>query len=393
MAFTPGYNQTESQEMMTLSAIAYAGENTNNYLLIKQAIEQELAASSLLGGNFKLVWLGISPDWANLMYVARDSRETARFAVVVRGTDWNFLTDWKDDFDVIDTHDWPTANPPNSSIYVAQGSWDGLQALLATTSNVFNMTPPSIVMPTPMELFFMAEALGSTYDTDIDIFVTGHSLGGAMATVVGLWLADTTSKWVLRPNKVNFKTYTFASPTVGNQDFVSYYNGQTGNTQVQWQAFRVYNEQDAIPFGYGNLGSLPENGIPLTFFFGLELVSAIVVVQTALTEAKVSYVQVESTSNGTAVGLSNNPPSSKWPPSCNNPAADWTDYACWVGYEHDHNTYLFLLDAPVVDIPQRAVDTASIAAMPLRTAGAPAGVADSTVPAAQPSPPPVARQI
>ena len=368
MSFTQGYDLSESQEMMTLSAIAYAGENTNNYQQIKQAIEQEMAASSVLGGNFQLVWLGISPDWANLMYLARDTRQTARFAVVVRGTDWNFLTDWKDDFDVIDTHDWPTANPPNASIYVAQGAWDGLQALLATTSNVFNMTPPPIEMPTSLEMFLMSEALSSTYDTDVDIFVTGHSLGGAMATVVGLWLADTTSKWVLRPNKINFKTYTYASPTVGNQDFANYYNGQTANAQVQWQAFRVYNEQDAIPSGYGNLGSLPENGIPITFFFGLELVAAIGVVETALTDAKVSYVQVESTSNGTAVGLSNIPPSSTYPPPSTQPASDWTGYAGWVGYEHDHNLYLVLLGAPVVDIPQRAVDTASIAAMPVKAA-------------------------
>jgi hypothetical protein len=386
MAFTPGYDLTESQEMMTLSAIAYAAEDSNNYQQIQQAIEQELAASSVLGGNFQLVWLGISPDWANLMYVARDSRETARFAVVVRGTDWNFLTDWKDDFDVLKTHDWPTANPPNPSIYVARGAWDGLQALLATTSNLFNMTPPAIVLPTPMVTLFMAESLWNTYDTDIDIYVTGHSLGGAMATVVGLWLADTASTWVLRPNKVNFKTYTFASPTVGNQDFANYYNGQTANSQVQWQAFRVYNDQDAVPFGYGNLANLPENGIPLEFFFGLELVGAIGVIQTALTDAKVSYVQVESTSNGTAVGLNNNPPSSKWPPNCTNPAADWTDYACWVGYEHDHNTYLFLLGAPAVDIPQRAVDTASIAAMPVRAAGAAA-----TVPAPPPGEAPISQ--
>ncbi len=366
MSFTPGYDLTEAQEMMTLSSIAYAAEDTNNYKQIKWAIEQELGAASVLGKSFQLVWLGISPDWANLLYVARDTREPARFVVVVRGTDWNFLTDWKDDFDVICTHDWPTANPPNPSIYVAQGSWDGLQALLAATSNVFNMTPPAIPLPTPLEDFFLAETLESTHDTDVDIFVTGHSLGGAMATVVGLWLAETASKWVLRPHKVNVKTYTFASPTVGNQDFADHYNGQTANPQVQWQAFRVYNEQDAIPFAYADLRNLPENGIPLTFLFGLEVAFTVGGVLTALADAKVSYVQVESTSNGTAVGLSNNPPTPKCPPPCTNPAAGWEDFACWVKYEHGLNTYLSLLGAPTIDIPQCAVDTASIAATPLK---------------------------
>lgn len=370
MFFKSGYQKTEAQEMMTLSTIAYAAEDTNNYRQIRLAIAKELGASSVLAKNFQLVWLGISPDWANLMYVARDIRETARYAVVVRGTDWNFLADLKQDFCVLEKHDWPTASPPNPSIYVAEGAWDGLQALLATTSNVVNMTPPPIEMPATMESFFLAEALGSTFDTDLDIFVTGHSLGGAMATVVGLWLSETASKWVLRPQKVNFKTYTFASPTVGNQDFARYYNGQTNNSQVGWEAFRVYNEQDAIPFAYADMKDLAENGIPLTGIFGFEVAFSAGLVNTELTDNNVSYVQVESTSDGTAVGLNNNPPSSKWPPNCNNPAASWIDYACWVSYEHEPNTYLFLLGAPAVDIPQRAVNTASIAAMPVKSAGA-----------------------
>jgi hypothetical protein len=114
----------------------------------------------------------------------------------------------------------------------------------------------------------------------------------------------------------------------------------------------------------------------------LELDPSLLVVQGALDAAGVSYVQVESTSNGTAVGLNNNPPSSKWPPTCNDPAAGWSDFACWVSYEHDHNTYLFLLGAPAVGIPQRAVDTASIATMPLKAPGA--AVAESAVKTAIP---------
>ena len=51
-----------------------------------------------------------------------------------RGTDWNFLTDWVDDFDVLHTHDWPTASPADAAILVAQGSWDGLQAVLSALS-------------------------------------------------------------------------------------------------------------------------------------------------------------------------------------------------------------------------------------------------------------------
>jgi hypothetical protein len=366
MSFTVGYEPIESQEMMTLSAIAYAGEDTNDYQQIKQAIETEIANSASLGGNFTLVWLGISPDLANLVYVARDSRAAARFAVVARGSDWDFLEDWVDDFDVICTHDWPTAIPANPAIYVAQGSWDGLQALLSATSNVFDPTQPSYSPPTPLAPFLQAQAIQGADSTDLDLYVTGHSLGGAMATVLGLWLADTAATWGLLANKVNFKTYTFASPTVGNQAFVNYYNGQTANQQSQWQAFRVYNEQDAVPFAYANLIGVPGDGVPLTFDFTLELTALLAGINAALLLAGVSYVQVESVSGGTALGLNNHPPSPQWPPSCNDPAGDWSDFGCWVGYEHDHNTYLFLLGAATVDIPQRAIDVRSISVTSLR---------------------------
>jgi len=363
MSFSPKYVQQEAQEMMTLSAVAYAGEGTNDYGKIEAAIEAAMASSPIVGKNYQLVWLGVSSDFGNVMYIARDNRAPARFAVVVRGTDWDFLSDLKEDFDVLSTNPWPTAQPPDPSIYVAAGAWSGLQTLTGLTSNLFNMTPPAIPQPSSMITLFMAEALWNTYDTDVDIFVTGHSLGGAMATVVGLWLSDTASRWVLRPNKVNVKSYTFAAPTVGNSSFASYYDAQPGNKQVGWSAFRVHIQEDDVPYAYQSLGEIPENGIPVSFGFGLEVVAAVSAAQATLSSYNVSYVQVGSASNGTAVTLSNNPPSTQYPPPSNaaNPATSWTEYSVWVGYEHDHNLYLTLLGAPIVDLPQSAVDTAAIA--------------------------------
>ncbi|HET7234068.1 MAG TPA: lipase family protein [Longimicrobium sp.] len=374
MTFKIGYDNTEAQEMMTLSAIAYAGESTNNYPQIQDAIAGQIQASPTLGGNFRLVWLGISPDWANLVYIAQDTRHTARFAVVVRGTDWDFLTDWVDDFDVLGTTGWPTASPPNGGIQVAQGSWDGLQALLATTSNVFGMTPPAGVLPTTLIDLFGGIALSSTYDTDVDIFVTGHSLGGAMATVLGLWLADTVSTWKLRPHKVNLKSYTFAAPTVGNQAFANYYNGQTANTQVQWQAFRIFNEQDAIPHGYADLAGIAHDGVPLEWAFrDFELIPTLDVIRSTLWVAGVRYVDVGVQANGTARGLNNVPPSTQYPPSedgASGHADSFETFGHWVAYEHDHNLYLTLLGAPVVPVEQAAVNVASIASLPMHTRGA-----------------------
>lgn len=376
------YSVSDAQVLMTLAAIAYAGEG-GTPSQIQADIEAALSAAPLTSG-YSLTWLGITSDLANLVYVSQGG---GALNVAVRGTDWNFLVNWLDDFDVIHQHDWPTASPPDPSIRVAQGSWDGLTALLGTTSPVFG-SGSSTAVSLASYLQSQAQAADDAGNT-LTINVTGHSLGGAMATVLGLWIADTVPSWSLPANTVVMNSYTFAAPTVGNQAFVDYYNGQPANTQVVWQAFRVYNEQDVVPHAYANLDGLVTSGIPMTLGLALQVGAVVAVVNTILQNYGVSYVQVGSAAAGTAVGLNNDPPAAGTTPSCAsgsgtnacaNPAATISDFACWACYEHDHNLYLTLLGASPVSVTPRALDVASIAGLQPRVVraqnivGAPAGV-------------------
>jgi hypothetical protein len=59
------------------------------------------------------------------------------------------------------------------------------------------------------------------------ILLTGHSLGGAMAQIIGLWLDD---------DGYDVQIYTFGSPKISNVDF-----GDDDH-------FRVYLKDDPIPF-------------------------------------------------------------------------------------------------------------------------------------------------
>ena len=290
MAFPAGYVIAEAQEAISLSGIAYQGEG-GDYAVIWAAIKAALASSPVLRSHFTLVWLGIGPQSANLLYIAQDDRAPARFALVSRGTDWDFLLDWVDDFDVLDTHDWPSASPPDSSICVAQGSWDGLQAIVTATSQ-----------PNGLTLIQFLQQIVATTPTELDLFVTGHSLGGALATILGLSLADTVAQWS-GTAAVSMKTYTFASPTTGNQAYANYYNGRSGLSAVAWQAFRVFNEQDLVPHAYADIGGIPESGIPLSPTLSLVASAFAGIIQATLEKNGVSYVQV-----GNGVPLSNNPP-------------------------------------------------------------------------------------
>lgn len=355
------YSNSDAQVLMTLAATAYAGEGGTTSQ-IQAAITSALAAAELTS-SYTLTWLGISSDMSNLVYVAQGG---GALNVAVRGTDWNFLENWVDDFDVIHQHGWPTASPPNSDIMVAQGAWDGLTALLGTTSQVFGSGSSTAVS---LADYLQSQATAaSNAGTQLTINVTGHSLGGAMATVLGLWIADTVPSWKLTANTVVLNSYTFAAPTVGNQAFVDYYNGQPANTQVVWQAFRVWNEQDVVPHAYGNLNTVVTSGIPLhgIVFVG-ELIFFISGVETALQEAGVSYIQVLGSGHGLdnanqQAGTSSCTSGGNTNP-CPNPAESMSDFACWACYEHDHNTYLKLLGAPTTSVLCRALDVASIAAM------------------------------
>ena len=342
MAFPTGYVLEEAQEAITLSAIAYQGEG-GDYDTIKAAIISKLGTPIGQGGYVTLVWLGISPDFANLLYVVQDTSMSGRYALVARGTDWNFLTDWIDDFDVLHTHDWPSASPPDPSILVAQGSWDGLQALLTMTSQ-----------PEGVTLVAVLQQLSTTAGTSgFDLFITGHSLGGALATILGLYLADTVSQWAGNASPISMKTYTFASPTTGNQTYADYYDGLSDLSNISWQAFRVFNEQVIIPFSYADIEGIVDSGIPLSLLLSLTVAAMAAMVQTLLDDTGVTYVQV---GNGQPLSTSDTTDQ----PSCASPAITLDDFACWVDYEHSSLTYMTMLGLTTDDLEDYSIDLTTI---------------------------------
>jgi hypothetical protein len=67
------------------------------------------------------------------------------------------------------------------------------------------------------------------------LFVTGHSLGGALATLAAKGFAASC------PGVPRLTCYTYGSPMVGNDDFVEDYNAKVPET------YRMVNDQDVVP--------------------------------------------------------------------------------------------------------------------------------------------------
>ena len=147
--------------------------------------------------------------------------------VALRGT--ATTTEWWNDFqwDLV-----PFTQVPGGN--VAQGFWD--------IYNTFGTMIPGQQQSTPAPATFAADVAeaatgglaGGVDPAGLPIVVTGHSLGGALATLL---VADLTANTPLKP-----QAWTFASPNVGDAIFAARYGALS---TVSW---RIYNQVDVVPY-------------------------------------------------------------------------------------------------------------------------------------------------
>ena len=74
--------------------------------------------------------------------------------------------------------------------------------------------------------------------SDWKVYTTGHSLGGALATLMAAALAERNRREM---TNMTLSMYNFGSPRVGNEKFVYEYNRWVSDS------FRLVNEADAVP--------------------------------------------------------------------------------------------------------------------------------------------------
>jgi triacylglycerol lipase len=77
--------------------------------------------------------------------------------------------------------------------------------------------------------------------SNMPVFVTGHSLGGAIATLAALDLAVNATN-LPRPTM-----YTFAAPRIGDPQFAGLFDARFGNVDIT-SSWRVVNKHDLVPY-------------------------------------------------------------------------------------------------------------------------------------------------
>jgi hypothetical protein len=228
------------------------------------------------------------------------------FALAIQGT--KDVMDLLNDFQV----ERQPAFSPISGAAIAIGSQDGLKDILALQTS----------QGTGQTLKDFLVGLGS----DSQLLLTGHSLGGNVASVLAPWVAanvpafgGTEGGKVITGLPPSLTTITFAAPTAGNGAFASFLNGQSN-----YQAF--FNTNDVVPHVWAASGPWSAYNIERLFPApgpnpAPDLVKNLIQTRmAALSKLKISYTQT----NGTSFTFPTVPASGKDP---------WV----WeLGYQHNY---------------------------------------------------------
>jgi hypothetical protein len=288
------------------------------------------------GGLWRVVWLGLGPDNANMAYIAQNLDGSNQFAVVVRGTVGS-LTDMMEDLDVGTVVPFTDGGSP-TEISVAAGAMAAFTQVV--TAGGIVGTPaqqeledaagaPELAIPSGATLTGALAALLSVAPSTPrpTVYVTGHSLGGCVATMLATYLQAQT--WA--PSDPQFALVTFAAPTAGPGSFAGYVDHRP------WSPYATYaNEYDLIPRAWWDLEEpKKDDWYPNP---GPKADEQVKILLTQLDKLRKGNVYVQPNAKKTVML---NPHYHTHDPVHVHKTTD--DFMAQVAYQHANNTYLALL--------------------------------------------------
>jgi hypothetical protein len=97
--------------------------------------------------------------------------------------------------------------------------------------------------------------MGQPAQAGVDLWVCGHSQGGAIAPALALYAAQTHGHWTAgAPDRVAIRTFTTGAPSSGNRDFAALYDSELvgPGPEGRKRTVRVNNRNDFGPLGWAD---------------------------------------------------------------------------------------------------------------------------------------------
>ena len=198
-------------------------------------------------GKWDIVWgpCVVAPSTfyypTNAMYVAQSASDPANYVIAVAGTNPYSVFDWMIE-DALVHAQLPWLFDETGGAAISLGTGIGLAILL-------NMIP---TVDRPGAGKTLRQFLFDIEDKNIILTTAGHSLGGALAPALGLWLMDIQRLW--DPFKrAKLASLPTGGPTAGNDVFAAY-------SDCKLPTSRWWNSLDVVPQAWNTrlLSRIPE---------------------------------------------------------------------------------------------------------------------------------------
>ncbi len=224
------YNKKEALHLMQLCSLIYEPEKKikekitqqykfNDFFYFSKRSHKSMWSKGFLKLFYIFLKSRISIVDLQFMKLSRYDKDIKKEIIILVFQGSQELEDWITNISMKETHYFGKEK-------VHQGFYDSLKIFLRTISNKKFSTKEKKMYHLNKDIDFLNE--------NCKIILTGHSLGGAIATLAGCYFHDLGIK------KENISIYTFGAPPVGDEAFSTTY-------EFKLNLYRVINENDIVP--------------------------------------------------------------------------------------------------------------------------------------------------
>lgn len=240
--FSPTYQQ---QQFFTLSMLI---NRAVHHHFSQEQLQQSLSEFATSIGQWSIVWgpYYYQPSSAagivNALYVAK---QDSTLVVSVSATREKSIYDWQEEDLNATPVAWQYASGAGN---ITAGDNLGLTNILGALTDNTGATAPQTIQ----------QYLSSIADkSTLDLVITGHSLGGALAPLLAMALLDPASTLNQNPDQdVSINQWQSlylmptAGPSPGDQTFVAYFQQTVANAGDKWNNAFIWNSLDVIPHAW-----------------------------------------------------------------------------------------------------------------------------------------------